>query len=266
MENITLEKVRRATPSLFKPQNFNRLKEKSKFVATIDVLEALTNDGRYKNMSGAQTKTYKESRANKVEQLVHLRPTSQPYDLDSQLIPELTLANSTSGKTAYRLYPTIYRPISNHRMLINSPVDISLEDVSSGNMPVLVKQAASRITTAMDDILNYLAAWEKIELSTLEEAELVDIAMQLKGGGKHDIFQPCRLLEVRRGEDMGSDMLHIFFTVHENLLLGGIRGFTESGRPVKSRRLTDISLILKANLGLFDAFHEIYARRTGVFH
>ena len=72
-------------------------------------------------------------------------------------------------------------------------------------------------------------------------------------------MQPSQLLTCRRVQDTGDDLWSVFNRVQENLLVGGLSGWSASGRLTRTRRITSIREDVRLNGRLWDLAAEALA-------
>jgi hypothetical protein len=81
--------------------------------------------------------------------------------------------------------------------------------------------------------------WKTLELTKDEQGVYAAASLELlyKDGAS---IEPKQLLEVRRQEDAQTDLWHTYNTVQENLIKGGLRGKSSSGRATQTREIVSL--------------------------
>ena len=111
-----------------------------------------------------------------------------------------------------------------------------------------------------DELGGLIEQMQRRRLSYPEQASFAERAMQLRYPVLADAgVMPTQLLRVRRPEDDGSDLWRTFNRVQENLLRGGFRKHSASGRVSAARRISSIAEDVRINGALWDLSSSLIA-------
>lgn len=168
------------------------------------------------------------------------------------LYPELVLINSHDGLSSYRLMSGIYRMVCSNGLIagqsynevrVRHQGDI-LHDVIEGTYRV-IDNAQKMLTTA--------EVMQQTKLDSAEQLALANAAHHIRFEGKEagQAFEVASFLEPRRFADNGhQDLFTIFNILQENIIKGGVRGYTRKHRryyPTRTRGISSIDTSTKIN-------------------
>jgi hypothetical protein len=124
-----------------------------------------------------------------------------------------------------------------------------------GNVVANVVEAAERILSQFEPITVAVKGMVATYLSDRAQLEFAEQAVGIRWRGEMPI-RPRQLLEVRRPADVGDDLWHVFNTVQENLIRGGVTSRAASGRLGRTRGIRAIREDVRINTQLWQAAIE----------
>jgi len=240
--------IARYAPSVFASEAHASRGERYAFIPTVQVLDGLRAEG-FQPFEVRQTATRDVSKREHTRHLIRLR---HPDAIEARgEVPELILLNSHDGSSAYKLLAGIFRMVCENGLIAGSMFeDISIrhtgkvvDDVIEGSFTVL-----KNVTSTIERISQYKA----IQLDTNEQLEFANIALGLRYDNEKAPINAHQILRVVRSQDRSNDLWTVFNRVQENLVRGGLRGYSATGRRLRTREVTGINEDVKLNRGLWD--------------
>lgn len=179
--------------------------------------------------------------------LLRFQPRRQAVTL-ADAIPQVVLINSHDGRSAYQLRAGLFRPVCTNGLLTRLG-DFGLIHVAHrGNVVAHVVEAALTLTRSFSAIDAVVERMQAQALSLEERIAFAQDAMAARyRGPQHQPFDATALLQVRRSQDIGDDLWHVFNVVQENVLRGGLCGRSANGRPMRSRAIRAIHEDVRLN-------------------
>jgi Domain of unknown function (DUF932) len=238
-------------PSLFTTQAHGSRTAKYSFIPTAPLIERLVGEGFYPvEVRAGYSRDY--NRMPYVKHLIRLRPTSylvRPFAQAHDAYPEVILLNSHDGTTGFKLLAGWFRLICLNGLVVDDQEFPSLEVPHRGDTTAVI-EAAYRIVDSFPAQVARIEDFRAKELEQAEQHAFAAHAAALRWGDGQ--ISPLALLRVRRQQDEGDSLWHVFNRVQENLLKGGIEAVTAGGSRVrKSRAVRAISSTLSLNQSLW---------------
>ena len=237
-EFLTEDTLRAHVPSIFAEHAHHSRSKRYLFISTLDIVVALAKEG-FRPVFAAQANPRKEDKRGFTKHLIRFR---READLDAHRdeAPEVVLLNSHGGESRVQEFGGVIKGLC-----LNSNVwgDI-YEDIRmrhTGQMVDDVVEGAFRLVSRFDEVMGTVDAWKQIRLNRDEQMAYAQGASVLRLGEPVD-GQPQRVIDaeefntVRREGDAGSDLWSVHNRVQENVIRGGMEGFTRS--PNGNRRRT----------------------------
>lgn len=243
---LSLDTIAQYAPSVLAESAHESRAERYTFIPTIEVLQGLQREG-FQPFEVRQTKVRDLDRRDYTKHMVRLR---HPDAIASRgTVPEIVLLNSHDGSSSYQLLAGFFRFVCSNGLIagdICQDVRVRhsgqvVDDVIEGAVRVLddVRLAADRIET-----------YKGITLAREEQSLLANAALQLRYGDSVPVGAE-HALAVRRHEDAGHDLWSVYNRLQENLLRGGLRGRSASGRRLTTRAVTGVDQDVRLNRGLW---------------
>jgi hypothetical protein len=264
MTNLSLSDVRAIAPAAFSAVAHPRTSNRYSLFRTADVVSSLAEDGWEITRAGQARVVNK---ANK-EFCRHIVALSKPELVYQDERVEALITNSNDGRNAFRLELGVFRFVCANGLVDATHQLGDIELKHFGYIPEQVSAAAHKVVERAPQVLEVIDAWKSKTLSTDEQVALARFALASRFPEKAPIeFE--ELLRVRRNEDVGSDLWHVFNRVQENSIRGGQsyqrpyhgpaeNPFRYGGRNLKVRPIRSIGTNLKLNKCLWNAAQALY--------
>ncbi len=254
MSMITLsnDRLMRVAPSIFAEAPHHKVSGRYGFVPTIQVIEAFRQQGWYP-VRAQQTRVRDEGRREFTRHLVRFRQSDRPIQVGDS-VAELVLTNSHDRSSAYQLDVGLFRLVCSNRMVcpigefggirVRHGKNV-VDDIIEGSYELI--EEVPRIAASVDQ-------FRSTRLDEREEALFAEAALEVRYGeewSQSSPVRPVQLLEARRRDDAGADLWSAYNRVQENLLKGGIRGRSRSGRRMRTRAVNSVTEDVRLNRALW---------------
>ena len=255
---LSNEDLARKAPSVFAVEKSPRVSDKYKYVPTIEVIDALRGEG-WNAVQAVETKVRKEERRGFQKHMVRFR---QAGDIDQNTVgdslPELVLTNSHDGTAAYQLHAGLFRLVCSNGLVIADATftRIAIRHVGFDMDELL--ESSHRIIEEVPQIAATVEQMRSVILNTTQQEEFAEKALLTRYKTKEDSpIESHKLLLSRRYEDRNNDLWSVFNRIQENVIQGGLRGFTKTNSRTRTRAIRSINEninINKAIWGLAEQF------------
>jgi hypothetical protein len=157
---------------------------------------------------------------------------------------ELVMFNSHNGTFTYRFYGGFFRFVCENGLVVSSGGEIDcVRTKHIGTTTDDVVEASYKVIEEAPKYIKWAEELKTIELTIPEQGIFAESAYELLDENKKKQIAPDQLLDVRRHEDVNSDLWTTYNVVQENMLSGGlVRQDVEPGRR-RARRTRAVNSI-----------------------
>jgi hypothetical protein len=248
LQTLSNGQLFRAAPSVFATQPWSEVSDKYAFISTANIVERLRGEGlvpvsaRQSNTRLPGKRAFARHEVRFVDQ--RLVDTHQV----GGVFPQLLLTNSHDTGSAFAIEAGLYRLICSNGMAVPDGLVQSARVRHTGNLDDVIEGAFSVVeeSKVLPEIID---GYSNIQLPRPAQIAFATAALELR-----DSILPLtadQLLRPRRREDTKADLWTTLNVVQENLVKGGLRSKTATGRRTSTRAVTDIAADLKLNRSLF---------------
>jgi hypothetical protein len=247
---LSLDTLVRVAPSIFTTTGAATTSEKYKHISTFEVIKGLMSEG-FMPVKAMQNRTRTNDKAPFTKHMVRFRHVNSIPTVGG-LLPELVLVNSHDGLSSYRLTAGLYRLICSNGLVAGK----SFTDVRVKHQGDVVGNVIEGSYTVMKDatmLLEQAEQMSSVALAAIEKQIFAESAYQLRFDGDDSLtkeaIKPEQFLKPRRFQENGkNDLFTVFNIVQENMIKGGLRGWSRdhNGR-VKYTSTREIKSIDKNN-------------------
>lgn len=240
---MTDDEVRLRAPSAFALAPHSRMSDRYAYIPTSDVIAGLRDEGFVPTFA-TQSRTRDASRKEHTKHMIRFRRAD-----DAGVAPELgvlfseiCLVNSHDGSSAYQLYSGVFRLLCTNGLMSGE----STEAIRIHHKGDIVRDVIDASFTVVEDSKRAIAASQtmgQVNLNRDEQQILAEAAHTLRfdGGELGTVIQAEQLLRPRRAGDTRSDLFTTLNVLQENVIRGGLTGYTsgtdENGRRRRPRRV-----------------------------
>ncbi|HZS43372.1 MAG TPA: DUF932 domain-containing protein [Candidatus Paceibacterota bacterium] len=251
---LTDEQIQVFAPSAFAGQAWRERSERYAFIPTSEVIDAMRNNGFYP-IQASQSNSRIEEKHFFTKHMIRFQ--SQAGDMtkvgDSKL--ELVLVNSHDGTSAYKLMLGVFRLVCSNGMIVSDGMAESIHVRHMGNIVQDVLTGSFELIKRAPIVESAIAAWRQITLTEAEQQSFAEQALTLRYPEGSPITAE-KALRVRRYDDNGSDLWHVFNRVQEAVVRGGDR-YYNNGRRNKTREVRGIDQNINLNRSLWSLAEQV---------
>lgn len=255
--------IQRLAPSVFADRPWGEMSDNYRFIPTISMVNTFRSMG-YNVTMAAQSRTRIEGKRDFIKHIVRLRHNDflSPINVGDE-VPEIVLVNSHSGMSSYKLMLRFFRLVCSNGMIVASSMIDSLSIRHTGRVNLLdeVIDVSARIIEEAPKAISQINRFKAIDLQPAEQIAFAKSALEL--GASTLKLSPERLLQARRQDDKGDSLWKVTNRIQENLIKGGIYGYSDNGRFRRTREITSIDSNVGINKAIWRLTEEMAALKTG---
>lgn len=253
------EQIARVAPSIFATGAHESRSERYTYIPTIDVLNGLRNEG-FQPFMVCQTRVRNLEKKDHTKHMIRLRHADQ---INGREANEIILLNSHDGTSSYQMIAGMFRFVCANGMVCGD----MLGDIRVPHKGNVIDRVIEGAFTVLDSFELAAEQREDMQHVTLKESEqraFANAALALK----YDTEQaPApitedQILMPRRFEDRPSDLWTTFSRVQENMIKGGLRGRSKTGRTTTTRAVSGIDQDVKLNRALWVLAEQMKALKA----
>ncbi|KTD70357.1 hypothetical protein Lsan_0039 [Legionella santicrucis] len=264
---LTIDMLRRKAPSIFTQESAEHTSDKYQHISTINVIEGLMQEGFYPTWAH-QSNCRMETKKAFTKHMIRFRHRDTKPSF-TQLFPELVLVNSHNGLSSYRLNAGVFRLVCSNGLVAGHSYD-ELRVRHQGDIVGNIIEGTYKI---IEDSQLMIESSHKMASVTLDQQEkqlFANAAHTLRfedseiGG---DIASSKLLAPRRREEANANDLFTVFNIVQENVIKGGVSGYSKDshGYPkrFRTRQVTGIDQSIKLNKALWTLAEKMMELKGG---
>lgn len=258
-EPLTNDQIARYAPSVLAEEAHESRGERYAFIPTIHVLEGLRKEG-FQPFEVRQTKCRDEGKRDFTKHLIRLRHADA---ITSQgEVPEIVLLNSHDGTSSYQLLAGLFRFVCQNG-LIAGDICNDIRVRHSGRVVDDVIEGSYRVLDNIRLVQDRVEQYRAIDLAPEEQNAFAQSAALLRWDEDKVPVDAERILAVRRWEDRKTDLWTTFNRAQENLLNGGLRGRTTTGKRTTTRAVGGVNENVKLNKALWTLADSLARFKSG---
>ena len=243
--------IQRVAPSVFAAAPHSRLTDKYGFVPTIELVEAMETEGWFP-VSVRQSAVRDVTRQGFQRHLLRFRQENPAQVGDA--VTELVLLNSHDGSSSFQLDLGLFRLVCSNGMV--TPIS-DADGLRFRHGKDVVNSVIEGVYDLVDETPKLAERFDRFNAITLDQDEQVlyaATALALRYGEDWEqtaAVLPDALLNARRASDVGDSLWLTLNRVQENLIRGGLRGRSRSGRRVRTRAIRSVHEDVRLNRALW---------------
>ena len=246
---LTLDTIKRSTPSVFAAAPWREVSDSYKFIPTSDVVAGLLDAG-FEVASARQARTVTPGKREYVKHQLRFRRPQDVVAGRGEYVPEVLLQNSHDSAGAFVLMAGVFRFACFNGMFVGSAFG-TYRKTHRGNVGDVI-DAAYEVVAEFPAVIDQIERWRGLYLDQDAQLSFASAALGIRYGAEKAPLPPERLLWTRRSEDRAADLWTIFNRTQENLMQGGLPGRTTTGRRMHTRGISGISEETRVNRQLWD--------------
>lgn len=263
-EALTDDQIARYAPSVLAGEAHESRGPRYSFIPTIEVLNGLRREG-FQPFEVRQTRVRDEGKREHTKHLVRLR---HPDAISTQgEVPEIVLLNSHDGTSSYQLLSGFFRFVCSNGLIAGDVCD-DIRIRHSGNVVGDVIEGSFRVLDNIKAIGDRIETYKGVQLALPEQVALAEAALDLRydrdaDGNSTAPITPNSILLPRRFDDRKDDLWTTFNRIQENVVKGGVRGRSASGRRTSTREIGGVNENVKVNRALWTLADCLAQIKTG---
>jgi len=266
---LSNDRLQAVAPSIFATEPWERMSSRYAFVPTIQVIQGMEANGFFPVDAG-QSKTRIAGKSDFTKHMVRFRHSDHLQNFKSE-VPEIVLVNSHDGTSSYQLHVGLFRFVCMNGMIVKASDFGTIFIRHSGNIVDDVIEGSYSIIEEAPKLLERVDGMKSHSLSAYEQLLLAKGASQLrweddKSGNSTAPFNAHHLLDPRRSyeqADRAPTLWNTFNNIQENLVKGGIRGHSSTGRRTRTRSIKSVTEDIKLNRQLWALAEGMRAAKEG---
>lgn len=253
------DQILQFAPSVLAQEKHESRGDRYAFIPTLSVLDGLRGEG-FQPFEVRQTRVRDQSRKEHTKHMIRLRHPDAVKTADG--VGEIVLLNSHDGTSSFQLMSGFFRMVcANGLMAGNLHDDIRIRH--SGNVIDDVIEGSFRVIDSMNEVSESIESLRAIELSDSAQQAFAKAALQLKYEDGQAPIEPVQILQPRRFEDRKPDLWTVMNRVQENMLKGGVRGVSSTGRNMRTREVGGVNENVRLNKAIWTLATEMERLITG---
>lgn len=258
-EPLTNDQIARYAPSVLAEEAHESRGERYAFIPTLEVLNGLRAEG-FQPFEVRQTKCRDEGKRDFTKHLIRLRHADA---ITSQgEVPEIVLLNSHDGTSSYQLLAGLFRFVCQNG-LIAGDICNDIRVRHSGRVVDDVIEGSYRVLDNIRLVQDRVEQYRAIDLAPEEQNAFAQSAALLRWDEDKVPVDAERILAVRRWEDRKTDLWTTFNRAQENLLNGGLRGRTTTGKRTTTRAVGGVNENVRLNKALWTLADSLARFKSG---
>lgn len=268
-EELSNEKIMKFAPSVFAEVAHERTSARYTQIPTIRVVDALRREG-WAPVLAKETKVRDASRKGYARHLLRFRHMNdiQRVAVKNETVHEIVLLNSHDGTSSYQLHAGLFRFVCANGMVV---ADTTFEKRCvrhSGDIVSNVIDGVFEIVHELPTVTEQIERFREITLNSAEQEIFGKAAIALRWDAEEKVppVQPAQVVQSRRAEDRNDDIWTVLNRAQENILKGGMQGFThdQKGRVKRTatREVKSVSENVRLNKALWTLADEMAKLKT----
>jgi hypothetical protein len=247
---LTRDELIRSVPAAFSDHAAEGTSPQYVFISTAELLDALL-DAHFVVTQARQTHIRRSRDAGSARHLLCLQHQRESVTL-LDAVPQVILINSHDGRCAWQLRAGLYRPVCTNGLLVRLG-DFGLIHVPHrGDVIRNVVDAALAMVREFSRIGCVIERMHHTWLTPDQQYRFAQHALSIRyPGERHWPILAEHLLRPCRQADIGTDVWRVYNVVQENLMHGGIAGWSRTGRATRSRPVQAIREDVRINQALW---------------
>lgn len=253
-QSLTIEQLRKTTPSVFTECGSEKTSGKYQHISTARLIDAMSTEG-FVVVWATQSNCRLENKINYTKHMLRFRHLSA-RPTPSGLYPEIVLVNSHDGLSSYRLMAGIFRMVCANGLVAGNFYS-ETRVRHQGNIIDQVIEGGYAVIDESREMIESAERMAGIALHPVEANQFAEKAHTIRFADTPlvDSIEPKKLLAPRRFADNKNDLFTVFNVVQENIIKGGVRGYTISPnawpKKITSRAISSIDQNITTNRALW---------------
>lgn len=264
LEVLDNDRLRLAAPSIFSGQAKPGVSPRYSFLPTIDVVEAMREDG-WAPVHASEQRVNLPERRGFQKHVIRFQRLDHIGNFSVGHRPEVVLLNSHDRSSAYQLHAGIFRLVCSNGMIIADGTFAHVSIRHSGFNASQIIAAGAQVLEGVPLLMDSLRSYQERQLSRSERRSFAESALLLRYNSLDEApIGAEKILELRRREDRSDDLWTTLNVVQENMMRGGLKDYgrrKEGGKRFpRTRAIAGIAQNVSLNKALWNLAEKFKAR------
>lgn len=242
---LSNEQIAYYAPSVMASEAHESRGDRYSFIPTIRVIDGLRAEG-FQPYEIRQTKVRDAGKREHTKHMVRMRHASS---IVADEVPEIILLNSHDGTSSYQIMSGVFRFVCSNGLIAGDMFN-NIKVRHSGNVVGDVIEGATRVLEDAKQIGSRIDEYKAITLNHDEQTAFARAALQLRWGDDQPVV-PGSILRPSRWQDREDNLWTVYNRVQENMMKGGVRGRSATGRRTTTRAVGGVTENVKLNKALW---------------
>lgn len=243
-------------PSVFADGKHESRGDRYKFIPTIQVVEALRNEGFFP-VFASESRARSEDKRGFSKHLLRFRQ-HDGFTTVGEVKPEIVLVNSHDGTSSYQLSSGLFRLACSNGMIVSDGEIDCVRVRHSGNVVDNVIEGTYRIVNETPKAIEHMDAMRSLTLSQGEKQVFAEAAKMLRWDPEEMSVNNTDLLRPRRSDDRSDDLWTTFNVLQEKIIKGGTYVQNKETRNMqRAREVKSVSENVRLNKALWTLAEEM---------
>ena len=253
MQILTHEALHRRAPAIFAEAPHEAVTSHYGFVPTIDVVEGLEQEGWFA-VHARQTRSRDPERQGVTRHLIRFRQDCVRQLRVGDSVAELVLTNSHDRTSSFQLNLGLFRLVCSNGMVAPAGEIGSLRVRHGRHIVETLLEHSVKLVSQIPSVAEQVESFQSTPMGEWPAQRFAEQALALRYGpdwSQASPVLPQALIEPRRREDVDGTLWNTFSRIQENLLKGGLRGRSRTGRRTRTRAIRSVGEDVRLNRGLW---------------
>jgi len=265
---LSMESLQKIVPSAFAEHAAGNTTNKYTYIPTHQIIEGLMGEG-WVPVKAQQSAARLLDRKDFARHMIRFqRPDSTPV-IVGDVFPEIILSNAHDGTSAYRMDAGLFRLACSNGMCVSDATFDKISIPHRGDIRAQVIDASYRVIERMPELTHEVKSFKETTLTGTQARAFAAAALELKYPSeineetgkvtRTSPIEPFQIVQPRRwaDKDEKNNLWGVFNMVQENLINGGVRGRSASGRRSTTRGVKSVTEDLRLNKALWTLATEM---------
>jgi hypothetical protein len=247
---LSNDQLFRAAPSVFATEPWEEVSEAYRFIPTSEIVTRLADEG-FVPVKARQSRTRIAAKKEFTKHEVRFahRSVLESGDLVvGGTYPLAVLTNSHDRGSAFAIDAGMYRLACSNGMMLPQSFSSGVRVRHSGEVGNVI-EGVFDVVEDLKELPAMIKEYSDIVLPREAQIAFASAALELRESALP--LDPSQLLAVRRWDDKKDDLWTVTNRIQENLVKGGLRSRTATGRRTSTRAIADIAADQRLNKSLF---------------
>lgn len=256
---LTNDQICKAAPSVFAESGAAHTSERYTHIPTIHLVEALRQEGWFP-VKATQSASRSDEKRGYAKHAIRFRSEDRKIAVVGEHVGEIVLVNSHDGASSYQLQGGLFRFVCSNGMVVADQAMAPVKVRHKGDVVGNVIDGVYELVEEMPRVLDRVQEFKSIPLDVEEQKVLSTVVRGIRWDEDAPVAAE-QLLRPRRSADTSNDLWTITNRLQENVIKGGLAGWThdQKGRPKRTttREIRSVGEDIRLNKAIWALAEEM---------